>query len=314
MSDINDVNESALDRLYVKINSTKKVYNGLDSDIRRGAWTRWEIPLKGVSLGNVTSMTIGIEPIGSNGSNGTLYLDDIMLVPVSPDPVYPGDANLVAHYEMEDNAQDSSGNGYDGQIFGPKGPTGLPVFEDGLAAYGMAIVMDGNDDCIDLGKQDVFNFEGSFSVSLWAKIKTWTSGWGHDMVSNRGESVGWQIRNGGGNNAGRLCFTTRGIGQDDMFSNATTPAINEWTNITCVYDAEAHTKSIYLDGVLDKTVELTEENTTVKATTHNTVIGARAKSANDGYENFFRGMLDEILIYDDALTAGEARYLADPNP
>ena len=99
-----------------------------------------------------------------------------------------------------------------------------------------------------------------------------------------------------------------------MFSNAATLPIKEWTNITCVYNAEAHTKSIYIDGILDNTIELISDNTKVGATTHNTYIGARANNANDGREGFFRGMLDQVLIYDDALTAGEARYLANPMP
>ena len=42
-----------------------------------------------------------------------------------------------------------------------------------------------------------------------------------------------------------------------MTSTAATPPLNEWVHITCVYDSEAFTKSIYLNGLLDRTISLT---------------------------------------------------------
>ena len=45
------------------------------------------------------------------------------------------------------------------------------------------------------------------------------------------------------------------------------------------------------------------------ATTLNTFIGARAAAGNTP-EAFFTGQLDEIRLFNRALTAGEAAYLA----
>ncbi|NLW91055.1 MAG: LamG domain-containing protein, partial [Syntrophomonadaceae bacterium] len=315
MSDANDVNEPATDRLYVKIGSTKKVYNGPDSHIRRTVWTKWEVPLAGVSLGNVDKITIGVEKIGSSGGIGTIYLDDIMLTPASPSqsaPVNPGTTGLLAKYSMENNVQDSSGNGLNGTLSGTA--NGGLTYVDGLAGYGKALVFDGNNDCVDLGKLEAFNFEGSFSISLWAKMDAWSTNWGNVMISNRGETTGggWQIRRYTNNN---ICFTTRGVSNDDVNTNFHA-AIREWTNITCVYDADAHTKSIYINGVLDRTVNLTGTVTKVTATTTKTYIGTRSNSGNTGVDagNYFRGTLDQILIYTRALSAGEAAFLGDPTP
>jgi hypothetical protein len=311
-SDSNDVNEPVTDRLYVELNdANKKIYDGPASYIRRAAWVRWEVPLTGISLSNVNSITIGVERIGSTGGMGILYFDDIMLTTLSPAPVNPGTDGLLAKYAMENNVQDTSGNGLNGTLVGTA--NGGLTFVDGLSGYGKALVFDGNDDCVDLGNKPEFNPAGSFSVSIWAKINTWSTNWGHVMIGNRGEgTVGWQIRRYSNSS---LCFTTRGVGtnQDDTNSNAT-PGLNVWTNITCVYDSEAHTKSIYIDGVLDKTVNLTGTTYVVAATTHNTYIGARADSANTAKEGFFTGSLDQILIYNRALSAGEAAFLADPTP
>jgi hypothetical protein len=296
-----DPNNPVTDQMYVKLNSTKVIYNGAVSDITRTAWTKWEVPLAGINLGNISSITIGLEKIGSTGGSGVLYLDDIQLtiaVPASD----PGTANLIAKYNMENNVQDSSGHNLNGTLKGTV--NGGPTYQAGI--YGQALVFDGNDDCVDLGKNAAFNPTGSFSVSLWAKITTWSSAWGYVMVGNRGEdNVGWQIRRYSDN---RFSFTTRGISNDDMNSSANAP-LNEWINITCVYDSAARTKSIYLNGALERRVNMTGTVTQIPATTHNTYIGARANSANTAQEGFFAGMLDKILIYDKALSEGEVKYL-----
>jgi len=63
--------------LYVEINGARVPYAGDPADIASTAWVAWEIDLAtvGVSLTNVTSMTIGIEA----GQAGLLFVDDIVL-------------------------------------------------------------------------------------------------------------------------------------------------------------------------------------------------------------------------------------------
>jgi len=63
--------------LYVKINGTQVPYDGDPADITSSKWIAWEIDLAsvGVSLTNVTTLTIGIE----GGQTGVLYIDDILL-------------------------------------------------------------------------------------------------------------------------------------------------------------------------------------------------------------------------------------------
>ena len=87
----------------------------------------------------------------------------------------------------------------------------------------------------------------------------------------------------------------------------------EWVHIGCVYDNDADTKRIYIDGVLDSEAD-TDADTTIAAATQNVYIGARSNSANDGQEAFFTGKLDEVRIYDRALSYGEVISLSDPTP
>jgi len=70
---------------------------------------------------------------------------------------------------------------------------------------------------------------------------------------------------------------------------------------------------LYIDGIFDSEVD-TDEGETIAAATQNAYIGARANSANDAQEAYFSGKLDEVRIYDRALSYGEAVFLADPTP
>ena len=70
-------------QLYVKIDSSKVVYDGDVGDIAKVEWKRWNIDLAslGVNLQNVTKLAIGID---GNGAGGTLYFDDIGLYLPAP--------------------------------------------------------------------------------------------------------------------------------------------------------------------------------------------------------------------------------------
>jgi hypothetical protein len=298
-------------QMYVKLNDSKVLYDGDPVYLTQSVWRSFVVDLSkfNVNIGNITSITIGIEKAGSQAGKGMVLLDDISLYAVGPEiaeAVDPGNNGLIAYYSMENDVQDKSGNGHNGTIIG------TPTYVQGPIDRGMALQFHATTfDCVDLGNNAAFNPTGSFSVSLWANITSWTTSWGCVMVGNRGENgVGWQLRRYSNNN---FCFTTRGIENDDTNSNGN-PPLNEWINITCVYDSVAHAKTIYFDGVLNKTVSTSATNTVIAATTHNTYIGARANNGNTGQEGFFTGMLDEIRIYNRALSAGEAAYLANPTP
>jgi hypothetical protein len=72
-------------QLYVKVNGSKVVYDGDAADVAKPEWNQWSIDLAslGVDLQNVTKLAIGID---GNGTSGTLYVDDIRLYALAPQP------------------------------------------------------------------------------------------------------------------------------------------------------------------------------------------------------------------------------------
>ena len=77
---------NAADSLFVALNGTAVVYHDDASATQLRGWNEWVIDLAafGVDLTNVTSITIGVGTKNApspTGGTGTLYLDDIRLVP-----------------------------------------------------------------------------------------------------------------------------------------------------------------------------------------------------------------------------------------
>jgi len=64
-------------QLYVKINGVKVAYDGGADALTNVVWQPWSIDLTsvGTNLGNVTTLTIGIE----GGRSGIIYVDDVRL-------------------------------------------------------------------------------------------------------------------------------------------------------------------------------------------------------------------------------------------
>ncbi|UCD50118.1 MAG: discoidin domain-containing protein, partial [Phycisphaerales bacterium] len=103
-------------------------------------WQEWRIPYSAfanVNLGSVRTIYVGVGDRDNPQADGTglLYVDDILVGhPGSSDP---GTSGLMAYYALENDANDSSGNGHDGTVMGEL------VYVDGPEGYGMALQFDG---------------------------------------------------------------------------------------------------------------------------------------------------------------------------
>ena len=74
--------DNAGGQLYARINDVEVAYDGDAGDITAAAWIAWTIDLSsmGANLANVTTLAIGVE----GGESGTVYVDDIRLLPGAP--------------------------------------------------------------------------------------------------------------------------------------------------------------------------------------------------------------------------------------
>jgi hypothetical protein len=218
-----------------------------------------------------------------------LYVSGIgdMYVPTKYGP-------MLAHYDFEGDATDKSGNGYDGTLVGDA------AIVDGV------LQLDGDGDCVNLGADNAFNFPGSFSISAWVNMHGWGGSWGNAIIGKRGESGdGWQLRRRGGNQ--RLTFTIRGTPGGDDPTGSIEPPLNEWIHVAAVFDVENGARTVYQNGEVDLSIG---DGGSVAGCMHDVYIGGRANGGNTGPEAFFDGDIDDIAIYDYALTQGQVAGLA----
>ncbi len=294
-------------QMYVKINNTKIAYNGDPGDIARTAWLPWNIDLSAVgNLRNVTKLTIGIE---GSGSKGILYIDDVRLYPKTPEfitPTEPDGANLLALYAFEGNANDTSGNGLNGTI------TNGPLVASGRPGGGSALQLTrtGN---VNLGNPALLDFStGDWTVSAWFKT----------AMTGTGDANKGTIYAKGGDSTGghRYCLimseTTEGVvslvTDDDVtkyvIDSASVTNNDEWHAV--VGQREGAALRIFIDGQLEATVTATPTYNLSGTSQHNAYIGAITNNADGTLYKLYGGLIDDVRVYDKALSEGEILWLA----
>jgi hypothetical protein len=124
----------------------KVAYDGDAGDLTVAGWRPWNIPLAsfGTSLQKVTKLVIGVD---GKGAAGKFIFDDIRLYPRDRQLVTPTEPNttgLVAYYKFEKDGTDSSGNNNHGTVVGNPpwvaGKIGNCVKLDGGHDYGTGTV------------------------------------------------------------------------------------------------------------------------------------------------------------------------------
>jgi beta-galactosidase len=228
------------------------------------------------------------------GGSGDVFIDDIRLyrsLPVEtepePDPVDPGAANLVASYSFEDNIQDGSGNGLNGTIMGN------PFFIEGIV--GKALTFDGVNDNVDCGNNAAFDITEQITLSAWVNPNDAGNGQ-HNPYVGKGDTA-YALKHASGNSIEFFIYDggwhTANASVDDSFNG-------DWHHVAGTYDGlEAKT---YVDGILGAT---NAHVGAIAVQTHNLTMGNNSQESG----RFYDGAIDEVKIYNRALSKAEIRFL-----
>ncbi len=224
-----------------------------------------------------------------------------------PVPIDPGTDGLMLHLPLDTasrgTTKDSSGNGIDGTVVGD------PTFVEGVDI--LAISLDGIDDYVDCGNPGILDFgTGDFTISAWINI----------TAIERGT-----VYAKGGDNSGGVRYTLAMAEENDNKMTLTTD--DDSTKVqakgeTVVNDGAWHhvvgmrsgtDLLVYVDGVLDGTNTVPEGYDLSGTSQANALIGA-ITDASDAtgatLEKFFAGAIDDLRIYNRALSALEVLFLA----
>jgi len=211
-----------------------------------------------------------------------------------PAPVDPGTEGLMLHLPLDTASRgvtlDSSGNNLDGTLFGD------PTFVEGVVV--MAMDFDGDGDYVDCGGNAEFSLTDAMTVSTWVSIRSVTTAW-MAMVA-KGESA-WRL--GVNNETTGIHYAFTGSARDYQAANSVIELpFDEWHHVAATYSTDVGA-IVYIDGVADA------ENTDTGGIVTNDMpllLGDNPESTG----RFFDGLLDEVRIYNRALSAEEVLFLA----
>jgi hypothetical protein len=316
-------------QVYVKINNTKLVYDGDAGALTKTRWTQWNIDLAslGSGLQKVTRLTIGVEGAGK----GRIYVDDVRLYPsrcvaglkpiegdlnhdcvvdyrdldlmandwlkhdstLATSPAAPSTTGLIAQYKLDGNVLDSSGNNLNGTIMGN------PAFTPGIA--GQALTFDGIGDYVDCTNNVKWDaITDKITVSAWFRVDVFDVT--YQPIVTKGDSS-WRIARNSETNG--LQWRCNGPTPTFRINGVVNVNDGEWHHAAGTYDGA--TAQLYVDGKLDGTMATAG---LIAKNTQKVFLGGNSEQT----ARLWKGAIDEVRIYNRALTEAEVRYLADQTP
>ncbi|MBN2314504.1 MAG: discoidin domain-containing protein, partial [Sedimentisphaerales bacterium] len=277
-------------QLYVKVNGVKVAYEAAD-DLTMVSWRPWRIDLAslGTNVQNVTKLAIGID---GNGAVGRLFIDDITLSPHERQlvtPTEPDVAGLVAHYNLDQDAGDSSGNNIHGTV------VGSPTWVAGNT--GGAIQLDGRNDYIDCGNDPILDINTPITISAWI----YPTGAGISMFprildksdSTDGAVPGYKVYL----RAEQNFIVTLSAG-GAYLSTVSSVTLDAWNYVAFTVTGEQW--RFYANGSWEQWTD----STLPSSATSPLFIGNSPVA-----DRHFYGMIDEVRIYERALTPAEIAWL-----
>jgi hypothetical protein len=204
--------------------------------------------------------------------------------------------NLIAFYPFNGNANDESGNSSNGLI------NGCTFSTDRHGTPNSALFFNGLTDNVKVANNSQLNFTNSMSINFWMKPTeifqreafpishgSWENRWKVSIVNPK---VRWTIRTDNPSSNGiKDLDSETGLSKDSLY------------NITVTYSGSD--MEIFINGELDA---FTSWSGQLRTTTYDLMIGQRLP--NDFNYNY-KGILDDIRIYDYALNLDEISDLYD---
>ncbi len=274
------------------------------SPLNLGLWTQMNVDLGslGINLSNVQTLTIGVNGAGT----GLLYIDEIRVYREAPPivvPTDPGSNGLVLHYEMENSVADTSGSGLNGTA------QGSPVYVDSLSGLGQALEFDGVEDYVEVPIGNKITGWSDSTFSIWVNINpdNTTSNWMRAFDFGSADTTNlFLCPRTGTNGAVRTAIRVPSKNNGNEVGVTSSATLSDgWHHVACVFDNDANTLTLYVDGWSAGSVETDIRPMDLGVTTNNW-LGQSQYDADSLYD----GLLDEFRIYNRALSAGEVRYLA----
>ena len=222
----------------------------------------------------------------SGGTAGDVFFDNVRLVMAGLE------TGLVAYYPFDGNARDASGNGNHGTV------EGAALTSDRFGRADDAYVFDGRDECIRVSSSDALNIRSQITIACWAYVVSYyhtLDDWaplvckGH--TSSMDSPYALTIR------AGRVELV---LNRYHQWGGLVVPT-EEWVHVAATWDGRR--VRYYVNGVQDPQVN--HYTGLLNVRDEDLLIGCDPP----GLVEWLDGKLDDVFVYDRALSISEIREL-----
>lgn len=240
----------------------------------------------------------------NNGTSDSLNLSDIknitFKISVLPIPTQ----GLIAYYPFNGNANDESGNGHNGTVYGAS------LTADRFGNTNGAYSFNGTSDYIILKSADIASNLRNHTVELWFN---WTgvtntidfTTYGQMIYGeNTGDGAMYRLKIYPDTSLGFLIDTARSPEIPLFYSRKI--IANRWYQISAVLDSTIGQK-LYVNGELIATNSSTHTQSSLSGPIVNTALSY--DKWNGGTHSRFYGLIDDIRIYSRALSYSEIQAL-----
>lgn len=210
---------------------------------------------------------------------------------------------IVGQYDFDDGtADDGSGNSHNGTLVGD-----AVIIND--AQRGKVLSLDGDGDRVDLGNGSWTNLGNNITIAAWIKVDEFDVN--YQTAVAKGNNT-YRLGRSGGKDGMAFLVTRDSGGYGSAFAGdnqGITVDDSQWHHIVGTYDGDV--VRIYIDGQ-ECEVAMDEDSFNVNTTDEPLWIGGNSEeSARD-----WRGLIDDVYIYDNTLTATEVGtlYATTPEP
>ena len=228
----------------------------------------------------------------------TFLLSPLVLAQL-PDP--------VGHWTFDEGdgytTADVSGNGNDGVIW----DDGVFWSDDTPSGSGYSLEFSGKLGGVYIGDPEILQIVGDITLAAWVKTDSATENWQNIVV--KGHGIGENVMRLDGNGHPSQIWCGSYDNTDHMvMSWDLSDELNRWLHVVGTYSSADGLWTLYLDGVWNSE---TEDATGAVTVDRGWAIGARAPDSTGIFptERHFEGFIDDVRIYDVALTDVEAAAL-----
>jgi hypothetical protein len=224
----------------------------------------------------------------ATNSEGTAYGNELAFSSLNSSPA----AGLVAYYPFNGNANDVSGNGNSGVVFG------ATLTEDRFGSPNSAYSFNGNSDYILVNDSPSLDINGGITLTGWRyitgnslgrivrKVNTWGPPIGGYILSSAQDYINSELQL---DTYPDIVIITR---KDSIFQ------LNTWGFVAMTYDGQS--VSLYYNGSRIHSYQVTGQ---INTNDNPLYIGS-----SEGVE-YFAGKIDDVRIYNRALNESEIKNL-----